>query len=542
MSNERKAAIQTDRYPRGMPRRLITADAIRTADGLVGDALVVEHGRIAAIGRADDLRSNLPEDRFPGATIVPGLRDAHLHPLGHAATLVTPTLKQARDYDDLAEILGAAHRALPDGAALVALRLDDESLAEGRLPDRSFLDSVVPDRPMMALRYCGHVAVANTAALDHAGITPHGADPSGGSMDRDPAGVLTGVLRETAIEPVSEALLAHAPPVTDDDLVGATLGLASVGITGIGAMAWTDRGPWSGGDSEVATIIAAAHRLAVDMRVMVVARDETDLESAAAALDGASSRVRFAGVKMFADGSLGGHTAAMHDGFADDPDETGTDRLDPEWAHRLATASLRMGGLVAIHSIGDRANTNVLDLMERLIAEGADPSRLRVEHASVLTVDDIARFGRLGVTASVQPAFIASETGWLEKRLGPERLARTYPFRSLLDAGAPLAGGSDCPVEPPHPLWGMAAARDRCGIVAEEGLSAAEALALFTDDSARAIGDDASIAVGAPATITIVDVDPVVASPDELRSAAVLGTWLDGDPVAVPPATVAWRE
>jgi predicted amidohydrolase YtcJ len=525
-----------------MPRRLITADSLRTTDGIVGDAILVEHGRIGAVGRAEDLRSDLPEDRFPGATIVPGFRDAHMHPLGHAATLATPTLKQARDFAEMTDILAAADRSLPDGSALVALRLDDESLAEGRLPDRGFLDSVVPDRPAMTLRYCGHVAVVNTAALEAAGIAPDAPDPLGGSMDRDGSGRLTGVLRETAIEPVSKAILALAPPVTDDALVAATLGLASVGITGVGAMAWTDRGPWSGGDAEVATIVSAAHRVAVDMAVIVVARDPNDLERAAIEIDAVSGRVRFAGVKMFSDGSLGGHTAAMHGGFADLPDETGTDRLDPEWAHRLATASLRMGGLVAIHAIGDRANTNVLDLMERLIAEGADPSRLRVEHASVLTADDIARFGRLGVTASVQPAFIASETGWLEKRLGPERLARTYPFRSLLDAGAPLAGGSDCPVEPPHPLWGMAAARDRCGIVPEEALGAEEALALFTGDSARAIGEDASIAVGAPATFIVVDVDPVTASPDELRSATVLGTWLDGGQVVVPAGTVVWGE
>lgn len=525
-----------------MPR-LISADAIRTARGILGEAIVVDGGRIVAIGRAGDLRAgDVPEDRFPGATIVPGLRDAHLHPLGHASTLARPTLKQAEDFGDLADILADARRGLPEAAALVALRLDDETLAEGRLPDRAFLDSVVPDRPVMALRYCGHVAVANTAALELAGLDSEAPDPVGGSMDRDAAGRLTGVLRETAIERVSEALLALAPPVTDDDLVAATLGLASVGITGVGAMGWTDRGPWSGGGAEVDTIVAAAHRVAVDMPVIVIARDPSDLEDAARRLDDAGGRVRFAGAKMFSDGSLGGHTAAMHAGFADLPAERGTDRLDPESAHRLATASLRLGGLVAIHAIGDRANTKVLDLMERLIDEGADPSRLRVEHASVLTADDIIRFGRLGVTASVQPAFIASETGWLEKRVGPDRLGRTYPFRSLADAGAPLAGGSDCPVEPPHPLWGMAAARDRCGIVPEEALDAGEALALFTDDSARAIGDDATLAPGASATFTILDVDPVTASPDALRSAAVLGTWLHGSQVPVPPDVVVWKE
>jgi predicted amidohydrolase YtcJ len=525
-----------------MPR-LISADAIRTAEGIVGNALLVDRDRIVAVGSIDDLRvGGLTEDRFPGAIITPGLRDAHLHPLGHAATLATPTLKQARDFADLADILGEADRTLREGVALVALRLDDESLVEGRLPDRGFLDSVVPNRPVIALRYCGHVAVANTAALAVAGVAPDAPDPVGGSMDRDAAGRLTGVLRETAIEPVSEAVLALAPPVTDDDLAAATRALASVGITGVGAMAWTDRGPWSGGESELDTIVSAAHRVAVDMAVFVVARDEEGLEEAAGRIGDAGGRLRFAGVKMFSDGSLGGHTAAMHGGFSDDPDQIGTDRLDPEWAFRLATASLRMGGLVAIHAIGDRANTNVLDLMERLLAQGADPSRLRVEHASVLTSDDIARFGRLRITASIQPAFIASETAWLEKRLGPERLARTYPFRSLADAGAPLAGGSDCPVEPPQPLWGMAAARDRCGIVPDEALEPAEALALFTDGSAAAIGDDAALRPGASATFTVLDIDPVAASPDELRAASVLATWIDGSPVQVPPGTVAWRE
>jgi predicted amidohydrolase YtcJ len=524
-----------------MPR-LVTADAIRTPAGVTGDALLVDGGRIVAVGHAADLRvADLPEERFPGATIVPGMRDAHLHPIGHAATLLTPTLKQARDFSDLADVLADADRALPAGASLVALRLDDESLAEGRLPDRGFLDAVVPHRLVMLLRYCGHVAVANTPALVAAGLTARTEDPPDGSIDRDPEGRPTGVLRETAIEPVSAALLPLAPPVTADTLVAATLGLASVGITGVGAMASTDSGVWSGGDAEVDVIAAAARRVAVDMAVFVIAREPADLEAAALRLAAAGGRVRFEGVKMFSDGSLGGHTAAMHAGFTDRPAETGIDRLDPEWAYALATASLRLGGRVAIHAIGDRANTNVLDLLERLVTEGADPNRLRIEHASVLTSADIARFGRLGVTASVQPAFISSEVGWLEKRVGPDRLARTYPLRSLAEAGAPLAGGSDCPVEPPHPLWGMAAARDRCGIVPEEGLDPDDALGLFTEGSARAIGEDSTLAEGSPATFTVLDIDPVAASPDDLRSASVLATWSNGTLIAVPETTEVWR-
>jgi predicted amidohydrolase YtcJ len=200
-----------------------------------------------------------------------------------------------------------------------------------------------------------------------------------------------------------------------------------------------------------------------------------------------------------------------------------------------------MGGRVAIHAIGDRANGGILDLMQRLIATGADPTMLRVEHASVLTQTDIERFGQLGVTASVQPAFIASETEWLEKRLGPERIRRTYPFKSLAEVGAPLAGGSDSPVEPPHPLLGMAAARDRLGLIPEEALTAGQALSLFTTDAARACGIDATLDAGAPADLTVLDTDPIEGTPEELRSAVIVATWTAGSDIDLPEDIVAWQ-
>lgn len=525
-----------------MQRRLVVVDRVRNATETLGDAVLVAGTRIAAVGRADDLRSpDLPEERFPGATIIPGLRDAHLHPVGHAAALARPGLKDAADFAAMADILTEAMRGMPPGAGLTALRLDDETLAEGRLPDRDLLDRIAPDRPVLLVRYCGHVAVANSVALDLAGVDEASVDPPGGSMDRDRAGRLTGVLRETATEAVTAAVNRVAPPLTEDDLVASVTGLAAVGLTGVGAMIDSAAGCWGAAGSELDVVLAAARRLPIPLGVMVIAPNPGDLEVAASRLDAAGSRVRFTGVKIFSDGSFGGHTAAMYEGFADAPHERGTDRLDPVWCREMARASLRLGGRVAIHAIGDRANGGVLDVMESLIADGADPALLRIEHASVLTETDIARFGRLGVTASVQPAFITSETTWLEKRMGPERLRRTYPFRSLLDAGTPLAGGSDCPVEPPHPLWGMATARDRCGLVPEQALTAAEALALFTTGSATAIGEDADLEPGAPASFTILDGDPVTTTPDRVRTMAVLSTWVDGAPVAIPDGVVTWR-
>lgn len=524
-------------------RRLIVADAVRDPSGREGDAVLVTGGRITAVGRSGDLRSvDLVEERFPGATIVPGLRDAHLHPVGLAALLQRPSLKKAADFDEIASILAAAERSLPPGAALTALRLDDESLAERHLPDRHLLDRVSTTRPILVIRYCGHVAVANTAALALCGIERGTPDPTGGTIDRDAAGDPTGVLRETAIEPASEVLRPLSAPVTPEHLIATAHGLAAVGLTGVGAMVAAGGGQWGGGGSELDVVVAAAPRLPITFGVMVIADDPTELESAAARLAAAGGKVRFTGVKMFSDGSLGGHTAAMHDGFSDAPGERGTDRLVPGASLAMARSALRLGGRVAIHAIGDRANGSVLDLMETLIGEGEDPSRLRIEHASVLTTADIARFGRLGVTASVQPAFLASETTWLEKRVGPERMKRTYPLRSLLAAGTPLAGGSDCPVEPPHPLWGMAASRDRCGLVPAEGLSADDALALFTSGSAAAIGEVAALAPGNAATLTILGGDPITATPDELRRMKVLEVWVDGEEVVVPEGTVVWRE
>jgi predicted amidohydrolase YtcJ len=230
----------------------------------------------------------------------------------------------------------------------------------------------------------------------------------------------------------------------------------------------------------------------------------------------------------------------MDEPFADRPDATGTHRLDPAWARRMADTALALGGRVAIHAIGDAANRRVLDLMEDLIGGGADPSMLRIEHASVLTRPDLARIGRLGVTAVVQPAFLASEAGWLERRVGSGRIGLTYAFRSLLEAGAPLAGSSDSPVEPPHPLWGIAAARDRSGLTPGERLDAAEAHELFTSWSARAIGETRSLEPGSPGDLVVVDRDPVSSDPGGLRSARVLATFVDGDPVDPPRGLEAW--
>jgi len=196
--------------------------------------------------------------------------------------------------------------------------------------------------------------------------------------------------------------------------------------------------------------------------------------------------------------------------------------------------------MVAIHAIGDRANTTVLDHYETIIQRGASPERLRLEHASVLNPADVERIGQMGIVASVQPAFLGSEVDWLEERVGSDRLPFTYPFRSLQRAGATLAGGSDCPVESPNPFAGMALAIDRAGIVVEEGLDPAAALGLFTQ--ATALQEPAPLAAGSPADLIVVDRNPVEVTPDELRETQVLGTFVDGAEIEVDRTRPYWVE
>ncbi len=513
----------------------VKADAIVTGAGRLGDTLVIEDGKVAKVG--DGLVTD-HRIQFDGV-LVPGLRDAHFHPTTYTASLVQPVLKTAADFAEVGARLRNAADSAPPGAPIVALRLDDETLAEGRLPTRTDLDALVSDRPVLLHRYCGHVAIANTLALDLAGVGPDTRDPAGGSLDRHD-GVPNGILRETAVTLVAAAM-AHqgGSSVSPEQLTTAMGGLASLGLTSIGAILGCGDSTWADLGDETVLMSEAAADIPIKLNVLVIARDMAQLEAAAGRVSGGN--IRFIGLKAFGDGSLGGHTAAMHQPFSD-VDTMGTLRLDHDWAVALSRQALAISRRIAIHAIGDRANAAVLDVFEELIGGGTDPARLRVEHASVLGKEEIARFVSSGVTASVQPAFMASETKWLEDRVGPERLSLTYPFRTLTDAGVPLAGGSDCPVEPPHPLWGMAAARDRCGIVPDQGLSAGEALALFTSGAAAAIDEPDPLAVGSPADFVILDRDPLQSTPDQLRDANVIATYIDGRLVDVSNVDEVWRE
>jgi predicted amidohydrolase YtcJ len=516
-----------------MSAQLHVANRVRTADGAVGDAVLIEDGNVRALGQSEELRRRAPgavEVRH-GGVVVPGLVDAHFHPIGHALAAAGLSLLGTADLEQLAASLAAAAAELGPGEALVGQHLQEEAMTERRLPTRHDLDRMVKDRPVLLHRVCGHIAVANTAALVVAGVEPGAPDPVGGSFDRGPDGVPTGVLRETAVRVVTDAVGPLTPPLPMERVLLTLRELASLGLTGMGAIVAPGRGLWCGAGDELATLLEIAPDVPLRLAVLVAADSSSELEEAAERVRKAGPNTSFLGVKDFADGSMGGHTAALRQPFADRPGERGTLRLDPERTGGLARRALDLGGRVAIHAIGDLAVERTLDLFDRLLTEGADPAALRMEHASLTLKEDISRMAALGVTASVQPAFLLSETGWLERRLGPDRLRHTYAFASLAGAGVPLAGGSDCPVEPPHPLRGIAAARHRAGMVPEEALGGDAALALFTNGSSAACGLPRPLAIGSPADFVVLSGDPVQCAPGEVDKLEVLATYLGGKQV-----------
>lgn len=520
-----------------MTAHLYVADGIRTARGTTGNAVLVADGLIKAIGSWTDLRGSAPETVYQGCMLLPGLRDAHIHPVAYAAALRGATLSGASDFADLGRRL--RNSATATQSAVLGMRLNEETLAERRLPDRHVLDEAVPDRPVLAHRYCGHVAIANTAALQMAEIEADHPDPPGGTIDRDVDGVPTGVLRETAIELVAERL-GDGNRVSAAELLDALQRLAAVGITSIGAILRPGAGAWASLGNEVEIAIEASAQMPIKVGAYVIDDHPENVGESKARVDAEAGRLRWLGIKRFGDGSLGGHTAAMHEEFIDVA-TTGTMRLT-DGDRAIIEESLALGGGAAIHAIGDAACGAVIDMFEELIDAGTDPSRLRIEHLSVVTDADVARLARLGAIAAVQPPFLGSEAEWLGNRLGSERLRRTYAFATLERAGITLAGSSDCPVEPPDPWAGMALARDRAGMVMEEQLSAGQALAMYTTGAAKALGEPEPLAVGSPADFIVVDRDPLAVTPDELRETEVVATFVDGALVPVDHTKPLWLD
>lgn len=481
---------------------LLRVDHIHGHPG--ADSLRIEAGSIVDIGTL--ARSS--DDVAVGGAILPGLRDSHVHLMGIAARAGQLDLSMARSLGDVIDLIGRHSSRLADGVPVIAGGVDEERLVEGRLPTRSDLDEAAGDRPVLAYRQCLHIASANTAALSAAGVSDATGDPPDGRLRRSGDGSISGVLEESAIAFVSDALAAKAPSPDRDAVLAVMHRLRRQGIVAVDAMVATGSSMWCTGGDELATIAAIGDESPVTVDVFVITDDPETLRRGFETLQGSGRKVRFAGWKGFADGSLGGHTAALRAPYADDPGTSGFivgARLD-----ELAETAVGLGGMAAIHAIGDLAVDRALAVANRL-----GPGTVRIEHASVADPDQVHQMAAAGVTASVQPSFVTSDGPWLERRLGVERSRWAYPFRSMLEAGTVLRGGSDAPVESTDPFVGIANA----------SLPRPEALGVSAAVDMYAAG---SLEIGRPATFIVTDTDPTTLSPTEVAAIEVRQVWIDG--------------
>lgn len=438
---------------------ILSGDAVINEYGeVVGEYLVVEEGRIARVGRG----SPPPGATRLGGYLFPAFVDAHAHPASLGLALWGVDLRGSRSPEEVARRLALARGPVAYGRGW------DQELFEdpGRLPERRILDASVPDRPAVAVRVCGHMASANTMALQI--VRPWERFPE--FVDRE-----RGILVEDAVYYTLERLLAS---INVEPLVSAALDkLASVGVGGASAMACTGR--------EAAALSALERRGSLRLRVACYPSPE-ELDRVRAELGGGTSMVSLVGVKLFADGSLGARTARLREDYHDSPGVRGRLLLDSKsiagWALKASSSGLRL----AVHAIGDEALDHVIEGY----GSAGSVEGFRVEHVSLAHDSQIEALASLGVYAVVQPHFRVSDW-WIDKRLGPSRLRLAYRFASLAMAGVPLALSTDTPVEPPEPWETLAAAQGLCeqpSCRPEESLSPREAFTAYTRTAAEASG------------------------------------------------------
>ncbi|MBC7225804.1 MAG: amidohydrolase [Thermoflexales bacterium] len=500
-------------------------------------ALAVCGGRVQAVG-GDDLRALAGPGTevvdLEGRTVLPGLADSHIHLSWFALGLGQVDLTGTASREEMLARVAARAAVTPAGEWILGRGWHQEEWPDRRFPTAADLDAVAPHHPVLLVAKSGHALVANTRAMEQAGITADTPSPPGGQVVRDESGRPIGLFLEEAMRliqqavpyPDAAALARMIPPALEH--------LARLGLTAIHDM----------GDL---IALEACQRLREDGAPLLLrAVFYLPLEG----LDHARAlRLRFGlgddflrigGVKLFADGALGPRTAAMLEPYIGEPDNRGILTLEPEELQRVVRQAAEGGLALAVHAIGDRANRLVLDALEALPPENRARLRHRIEHVQLLHPDDVGRLAALGVVASMQPIHAVQDAPMADRYWGPARCATAYAWRSLLDTGTVLAFGSDCPVESPNPFLGIHAAVTRSrpdgyggpeGWIPSQRITVEEAVRAYTWGAAYAAGLESRLGTLTPgkwADLVVLDRDIFTTDPSLIPQTHVLGTMVGG--------------
>lgn len=517
--------------------------------GPLVEAVAIINGRFFAAGTSDEVRAYVgPGTRvidLQGRLAVPGLIDSHVHFVDGGFQLLRIDLKDARSEEEFVRRIAGKAKTLLPGRWLLGGNWDEQAWPSAKLPTRWLIDAVTPNNPVFINRYDGHAALANSLALKLAGVTRATPEPSGGVIVRDPqSGEPTGVLKDAAEEFVARVIPRPTEAEMEEALKAALAEARRVGVTSLHNITTDSDSPSGSFTSEMQLLRRAEQEgwLTVRLYNIVPIAHWKRLAEAGISRGMGSDFLKLGAVKGFADGSLGSGTAWMFEPFDDEPGNRGLpmDLLNPP---SNMEALLRGAGeariQACIHAIGDRAVADMLGLYGRVGGDKAAAHRFRIEHAQHVRPQDFARFGKLGVIASMQPYHAIDDGRWAEKRLGPARARSSYAWRSMLDAGAPLAFGSDWPVAPLDPLLGIYAAATRAtldgkhpdGWFPEQKLTVVEALRAYTAGSAFAAFEEnekGTIAPGKLGDLVVLSDDLFSIPPEKIKDVRVLLTVVGG--------------
>jgi predicted amidohydrolase YtcJ len=474
--------------------RIWTADPSRPW----AEAVAVQDERILAVGSREQLKrlAGPMTQRIEAGDglVTPGLIDSHIHLVDGGMRLASIQLRDADSRDEFVRRIAEFAQNAKPGAWIIGGDWD-HSRWGGELPSRDWIDAATPNNPVWINRLDGHMSLANTAAMRAAGVADDVADVSGGEIVRDAAGRPTGIFKDNALGLIDRAEPRPALQQQIDATVAAMAYLAERGVTAVHHM-----GSW-----RHVEVFRSAHSRGL-LKTRIYACTPLDewqrLANEIRDRGRGDDWLRIGGLKGFVDGSLGSHTAAFLKPFSDAPQDRGLLVNTAEDLEDWTTQADRAGLQVVVHAIGDRAIRLQLDVFERVAtANGARDRRFRIEHAQHIAPQDIPRFAKLGVVASMQPYHAIDDGRWAERVIGAERSETTYAFRSLLDVGARLAFGSDWFVAPPTPVEGIYAAVTRRtldgehpdGWVPQQKITVEEALRAYTIDAAYSAFSESSL-------------------------------------------------
>lgn len=513
----------------------LTIDATGGVERFTG-LLIGDDGRIVQVLHRGDKRPG-KVDYFvdgKGQVMVPGMIDSHGHVMSLGFSALTLDLTETRSLAEALEKIAAYAKANPDRPWILGRGWNQELWPEKRFPTAAELDAVVSDRPVWLGRVDGHAGWANSKALTAANVTALTKAPAGGSIERLKDGRPAGVLVDNATELVDKAVPAPRPEDRDLALAKAQDILLARGVTAIADMGTTIE--------EWQAFRRAGDNGALRIRIMAYAGGTENM-----ALIGGpgpspwlyDDKLRLNGVKLYADGALGSRGASLKAPYSDAPAAKGLRvTADTQLKNFISRAALDHFQ-VAVHAIGDEANAAALTAIEDMNQTYTGDRRWRIEHAQIVDPIDIPRFAKAGVIASMQPVHETSDRLMAEARLGPNRLRGAYAWASLAASGAKLAFGSDVPVEISDPWAGFAAAISRTGPDGQpfggwqpqERVSRELALTAYTANGAWAgfaEGRFGRLQRGERADFLLIDRDPMLATPAEIRATQVMQVWIGG--------------